>query len=333
MASGETVLVTGAGGFIGSHLVEALVRAGAARAGLRALQRPRRRRAAPLPPRRDAERRRGRLRGPPGRERGAGRRARGRRPLPPRRPHRHPLLLRAPPRDGGHERDRHPERALRGAASAGCGGSFTPRRARCTAPRAPCPSRRRTRCRASRPTRRARSGRTCWRRASTAPSACPWSRSAPSTPTARASRCARSSPRSPSRRCGATSSASARSPRPATSTSSRTPWTGSCGRASAPGVEGRLMNLGPRRGDDDRRPRREDRRHRRAPGPDRDGRLAPAPGEQARSCACGATAPLARELPRLVAGGALSTRACAAPWPGSGSTSTPTPATGTRCSR
>ena len=209
---------------------------GPARARLRALQRPRRRRAAPLPPRRDAERASRSSSATSATRtrcsdaaRGVGRR------LPPGRAHRHPLLLRAPPRDGGHQRDRHAQRALRGAGARGAAGR-------------PHLDERGLRHRAHRPhrrgapaagpvallgeqDRRGQAGRELPPRVRR----CPWSRSARSTPTARASRRARSSPRSPSRRCGATSSASARSPRPATSTSSPTRWTASCARGARPG--------------------------------------------------------------------------------------------------
>ena len=107
----------------------------------------------------------------------------------------------------------------------------------------------------------------------------------------------------------------------------RFPAGGARRRGRGPGHEPRA-----RRGDDDRRPRGEDRRDRRAPGPRRDGRLAPAAGGERGRAAARATA----RWPGSSSAGrrrCRSTRACAAPSPGSGRTSTPTPATGTRSSR
>ena len=130
---GRPVLVTGAGGFIGGHLVARLVERG----------RPRARLSSATTRATTAGRSTGSTRRSPRRSRSSratcatssrwprGRRARGR--LPPRRPDRDPVLVREPARLLRGERARHAQRRPGGARRRRRSAWSTPRRARSTA--------------------------------------------------------------------------------------------------------------------------------------------------------------------------------------------------------
>jgi nucleoside-diphosphate-sugar epimerase len=109
--AGVPVLVTGADGFIGSHLVERLVADGSPRPGVLPLQLARLRRLARREP---ARRSRGDRRPARGHPRRAARRARDRRRrgrLPPRRADRDPVLVHRGRVVHRYERPRHDARA------------------------------------------------------------------------------------------------------------------------------------------------------------------------------------------------------------------------------
>ena len=331
MASSETVLVTGAGGFIGSHLVEALVREGRRGAGLRALQRPRRRRAAPLPPARASA----------GRSRSSSATSATRTPsrTPPAASdviyhlgaligipysYVHPretvdtnvtgtlnVLLAA--------RERGVRRVVHTSTSEVYGTART------------VPITEEHPLQGQSPYSASKIGADMlaesFHRAFGVPVVTirPFNTYGPAAVDAGGDPDDRG-PGAAGRRGAARLAHPDPRPQLRHGHRGRLRTGGACDRG-----RGSPHEPGPRRGDDGRRPRREDRRHGRPVGPDRDRRGPPAAGGERGA------APARRQLPgprapRLGAGGRRSTRASAGPSPGCARTSTPTRATGTRCS-